>query len=373
MALGISEAQLLGVFLASVFWGMFLITFVQCMRYLLWDSKGVLRSASSINWIVFIVAILLAILSTLDIALGLMHAIEAFIFYTGPGGSNARFTGLTDWVNILKTCNIVFGKLISDGVLIYRCWVVYNKSWFIISFPLLLWLGYLGLAIFVVYLEASAGNPHVLLTGPGSLSSLTPSITAGWTMSLVNNILATGLIVYRIWQVDKNSSMYAAQSVPSSHGFFSRSGKRTRLQNVIRIIIESGGLYTVMALITFITFETGSASFYPTSDAELQILSIAFNLIVIRISSRPEEKYDIVSRKHPTFPLQNFTSVMQTSVGGDITSKRTLEVMVTNEEDVNVDYSPSRPRSRESRKSEAEIIQGRAEIELDLHHHGSAV
>ncbi|KAF8825786.1 hypothetical protein HHX47_DHR6000418 [Lentinula edodes] len=176
MALGISEAQLLGLFLASVFWGMFLITFVQSIRYLLWDLKGNLKPLSIINWPLLIVAALLAFLSTFDVALGLMHNIEAFIFYTGPGGSAARFTGLTDWVNILK---------------VYRCWVVYNKRWLVIAFPLLLWLGYLGLAIFVIYLEASADNPHVLLTGPG-LSDLTPSITSGWTMSLVNNILATG-------------------------------------------------------------------------------------------------------------------------------------------------------------------------------------
>lgn len=106
MALGISEAQLLGLFLASVFWGMFLITFVQSIRYLLWDLKGNLKPLSIINWPLLIVAALLAFLSTFDVALGLMHNIEAFIFYTGPGGSAARFTGLTDWVNILKVSTI---------------------------------------------------------------------------------------------------------------------------------------------------------------------------------------------------------------------------------------------------------------------------
>ncbi|KAJ3753680.1 hypothetical protein EV360DRAFT_87554 [Lentinula raphanica] len=350
MALGISEAQLLGLFLASVFWGMFLITFVQCVRCLLWDSKGVFKPVSTINWPMVVVAVLLAILSTFDVALGLMHNIEAFIFYTGPGGSAARFTGLTDWVNILKTCNVVFGKLISDGVLVYRCWVVYNRRWLVVAFPVLLWLGYLGLAIFVIYLEASANNPRVLLTGPG-LSDLTPSITSGWTLSLVNNILATGLIVYRIWRVDKESSVYAIQSDSSrSRAFFSRSSHRTRLQIVTRVIIESGFLYTAIALITFITFLTGSNSFYAASDAELQILSIAFNLIIIRISTRPEENYSAqTSRPHrPSFPLRTFTSVMDgTSPGPDeLISKRTLEVMVTNEENVDVDYHPSRSRTR---------------------------
>ncbi|KAJ3721326.1 hypothetical protein DFJ43DRAFT_1094643 [Lentinula guzmanii] len=358
MALGISEAQLLGLFLASVFWGMFLITFIQCIRYLLWDSRGVLKPAATVNWPLFVVAALLAFLSTFDVALGLMHNIEAFIFYTGPAwGSAARFTGLTDWVNILKTCNVVFGKLISDGVLVYRCWVVYNKRWLVVAFPLLLWLGYLGLAIFVVYVEASADNPHVLLTGPG-LSDLTPSITSGWTLSLVNNIIATGLIVYRIWRVDKESSMYAMQS---------NSSRRLNCKNVTRVIIESGFLYTTIALITFITFLTGSNSFYAASDAELQILSIAFNLIIIRISTRPEENHSVQTSKpnhHPSFPLRTFTSVMDSTspAPDELTSKRTLEVMVTNEESVDVDYPPARSRGRDSYRS---AIDNKSRMDVD--------
>ncbi|KAJ4474664.1 hypothetical protein C8J55DRAFT_129977 [Lentinula edodes] len=344
MALGISEAQLLGLFLASVFWGMFLITFVQSIRYLLWDLKGNLKPLSIINWPLLIVAALLAFLSTFDVALGLMHNIEAFIFYTGPGGSAARFTGLTDWVNILKTCNVVFGKLISDGVLVYRCWVVYNKRWLVIAFPLLLWLGYLG------------------------LSDLTPSITSGWTMSLVNNILATGLIVYRIWRVDQENSAYAVQSVSSrSRAFFGRSSRRTRLQNVTRIIIESGFLYTTIALITFITFLTGSNSFYATSDAELQILSIAFNLIIIRISTRPEENYSVQTTRphHPSFPLRTFTSVAESTspAPDEIISKRTLEVMVTNEENVDVDYSPARSRGAISFRSDMDMNKSGHDVE----------
>ncbi|KAJ3753681.1 hypothetical protein EV361DRAFT_954704 [Lentinula raphanica] len=325
-SLGISEAQILGLFLASVFWGMLLITFVQVMKCFLWDTeRGGLKFASKINWPMLIVALLLMALSTFDVSLGLMHCIEAFILYTGPGGSTARFTGLTDWVNILKTCNIVFGKVISDGVLIYRCWAVCNYSILVIVFPILLWLGYLGLGIFVIFLEASAGNPKVILTG--GMSKITPSITAGWTMSLVNNIITTGIIVYRIRRVDKSNVLYGIQgqesTIQGNHGLFGRKNrKRTRLQNVIRIIIESGMMYTTIAFITFITFVVGSSSFYATSDAELQILSIAFNLIIIRISTRPglDSSTQSASARFATpqtYPLRKFSSAMKGTVDTD--------------------------------------------------------
>ncbi|KAJ3816852.1 hypothetical protein F5880DRAFT_1493820 [Lentinula raphanica] len=262
--LGISEAQILGLFLASVFWGMLLITFVQVMKCLLWDiERGELKPTSKINWPMLIIALLLMAFSTFDVSIGLMHCIEAFVLYTGPGGSAARFTGLTDWVNILK---------------VYRCWVICNHRITVVVLPILLWLGGFSTAIFIIYLEASAKNPKILLTG-GS-SKLTPSITANWSISLANNIITTGVIVYKIWSVDRSNTLNGMWQGQIS--------LRTELQNVIRIIIESGMMYTAIALITFITFLVGSSSFYPTSDVELQILSIAFNLIIIRARTRPD-------------------------------------------------------------------------------------
>ncbi|KAJ3752307.1 hypothetical protein EV360DRAFT_88871 [Lentinula raphanica] len=285
-SLGISEAQLLGLFLASVFWGMLLITFVHAMQCFLWDiERGELKSASKLNWPMLIVALLLMTISTLDLSLGLMHCIEAFILYNGPGGSDARFTGLTDWVNIVRTCCMASGKAISDGSWsVYRCWVVCNHSKAVVVLPVLLWLGGCSMSIFIVYMEASAGNPKVVLTD--GMSKITSGITVGWTLSLVNNIITTGIIVYRIWRVDKANMLYGIQGQDSTlqgnHCFFARKNhRRTRLQNIIRIVIESGMMYTTIAFMTFITFVVGSNSFYTTSDAELQILSIAFNLIII--------------------------------------------------------------------------------------------
>ncbi|KAJ3807562.1 hypothetical protein EV368DRAFT_87435 [Lentinula lateritia] len=309
--LGISEAQILGLFLASVFWGMLLITFVQAMRCMLWDFNvpgGRLKRASTINWPMLVVALLLMALSTFDVSLGLMHSIEAFIFYTGPGGSTARFTGLTDWVNILKTCNVVFGKVISDGVLVYRCWAVCDRKIIVVVFPILLWMGYLGTGIFVIYLEASAGNPKVLLTG--GLSSLTPSITAGWTMSLANNIITTGVIVYRIWRVDQTNALFGIQTQSSSlqgtRGLFGRQKRqRTKLQNVIRIIVESG---LICGMYIYLDPRSTANSLI---QQELQILSIAFNLIIIRISAHPsgsDHHSTSVQSAPQTFPLRKFSS-----------------------------------------------------------------
>ncbi|KIK66908.1 hypothetical protein GYMLUDRAFT_145135, partial [Collybiopsis luxurians FD-317 M1] len=262
-----------------VFWGIYLVTFFPCMRHLLWDAKGNLRSVKSINWIMLLFALLLAFFATFDVALSLMHAIEAFILYTGPGGSEERYTRLTDWVNIMKVSDQTklfqpLPTLLISHLQVYRCWIVTNKNYFLLILPALLWLGDLAMTIFITILEATAGNTHELLTG--GEGRITAVITSAWSMSIANNIMTTGLIVWFIRRVDKHNALYAMQT---------STLKNSSLQNVIRIMVESGLMYTVTAIIAFITFVTGNNSFYATTDVELQVLSIAYNLIIIRVSS----------------------------------------------------------------------------------------
>ncbi|KAF9074016.1 hypothetical protein BDP27DRAFT_1317860 [Rhodocollybia butyracea] len=316
-SIGISEAQLLSFFLSSVFWGMYLITSAYCLRCLLWESDdkgGKLKPASTISWLMLTMALVLLVLCTTNIVLIVVHSIQAFIFSTSPEDSAAEFIGLSNWSNILGTCNIAFGKLISDGILIYRCWIVLNRSNIMIAFPALLWLAEFAVVIFIIFVEASAkGKQKVLLTVAADTQA---AITAAWSMSLATNIITTGFIVYRIWRVDRESSLYGLQtqmpaSVQESPGLFRR--RKTALQRVIRIIIESGLMYTIVAFITFITFILGSTAFYFLSNAELQILSIAFNLIIIRVNTQPSgsESYAVQS-SGLVFPLQTFSTAART-------------------------------------------------------------
>lgn len=74
-----------------------------------------------------------------------------------------------------------------------------------------------------------------------------------------NAFSSQGLLVYRIWRVDSSGRKYLM-----SNG----TGKSAqgRLRNVMRIIIESGLMYSVIALLTFITIIVGSNAVYVTSD-----------------------------------------------------------------------------------------------------------
>ncbi|THU77024.1 hypothetical protein K435DRAFT_878389 [Dendrothele bispora CBS 962.96] len=187
------------------------------------------------------------------------------------------------------------------------------------------------MTIFIIFLEATAGNTHELLTD--GEARITAVITSAWSMSIANNIMTTGLIVWFIRRVDKHSALYVMQTSSLNNSSGNRRRKRTKLQNVIRIMIESGLMYTVAAIIAFITFVTGNNSFYATTDVELQILAIAYNLIIIRINSRPPEDYSMKSTV-ATIPLHD----MNTSTNEGATASDTSKIMVHCE--IDVDYGP---------------------------------
>ena len=69
-----------------------------CMYTML--VKG--RSSTRQRFVFLVVALLLFIFATLDVALLLRHVLDAFIWYHGPGGPNAEFADISYWVNVMK-------------------------------------------------------------------------------------------------------------------------------------------------------------------------------------------------------------------------------------------------------------------------------
>nr|VWO98264.1 N/A [Ganoderma boninense] len=65
-----------------------------------------------------IVASLLFVFATLDVALLLRHVLDAFVWYHGPGGTVGEFADISYWVNAMKTVNYVAQTSIADGMLV---------------------------------------------------------------------------------------------------------------------------------------------------------------------------------------------------------------------------------------------------------------
>ncbi|KAJ7719942.1 hypothetical protein B0H16DRAFT_1386994 [Mycena metata] len=289
----ITEAQILGLFLESVFWGMYLITFVYCLRTLLFGLNFEIKRPSEINWPMVVITLLMCVLATLDTAVGLLHLIQAFVLYTGPGGPTEEFSNISDWINVVKGFDIILQTIMGDGMLIFRCWVVYGKSWLVIAASMLLYVGSTVTGIMILRIEGTL-HLHVLITGA---SAIKPLITSFWILTIVQNILTTTLLFSRIWKVDQQNSQF------SYSGSTGGKKKRTRLRQLNQVILESGLLYTTMAFLSFITFITNSNSTYGVSDVHVIMVGINFNLIIIRADRRATEEQTMLKHSR-TLHLQ---------------------------------------------------------------------
>ncbi|KAJ7749586.1 hypothetical protein DFH07DRAFT_828975 [Mycena maculata] len=276
----ITEAQLVGSFLESVFWGFYLVTLVLCLRTLLFNANLEFKRPNTLTWTMLSVTVLMGTFATVDVATGLLHNIQAFVLYKGAGGAAQEFSNISDWVNIIRTVDTLVQTLLGDGMLIYRCWMVYGKSWRVVAFSILLWCGAAACTGMVLHIEGTLHSNALITSG-----SLQPLVTSFWLLTITLNLLTTGLLVFRIWKVDRQNARFAYQTASSQY-------RPSRLRKVMRIIIESGLMYTVVAFITFVTYIVNSNSSYGTSDVEVQIVGIAFNLIIIRANDQSADEQE---------------------------------------------------------------------------------
>jgi hypothetical protein len=206
-----------------------------------------------------------------------------------------------------QLANTLTQSIIGDGILVYRCWVVFSRSWLAIGVSVVLWLATTGCSVAALYFAGTLHSHDTVNAG-----KLQPLITSFLASSIALNVVTTGLIVYRIWRVEQSSRRMNAVSYWASVNQLNRSPAVhqphiSRLRHAMLVMVESGALYTGTAIITFITYLSGHNSSYATSDVEVQIVGIAFSMIIIRAASSAEMAttnsqnmpLSVIDRSHP--------------------------------------------------------------------------
>ncbi|KAF9013841.1 hypothetical protein BDZ89DRAFT_1142419 [Hymenopellis radicata] len=283
--------QIASLFVESIMYGWLSISFVFAMRYMILDESG-MKMKRRVHWHLVVVALLLFVFATVDVCLGLVRVLRLDI-HVPPTG-----------VDTMLVIGVFIAIVIVDAVLVYRCWVVYLHSFKVICLPAALWLGTTATVMYYVY------NTVALRVGtPVDTARLEHALETILSLTIVQNIVSTGLIAARIWRIDRESARFRTRRTETSH-----------LQTVMRIVIESGLLCTLSALCSFISFWTDKNAGYIASDAEIQLVSIAYNLIIIRTANQASDEYASPSPSSVSGPALQLSIVR----AGDSTS-RTFE------------------------------------------------
>ncbi|KAJ7647039.1 hypothetical protein FB45DRAFT_186973 [Roridomyces roridus] len=268
----IDSAQIVGLFMETLLYGVYLVTLAQCLRALLWSPADHCFK-KVIHWHMLAAAMLMFTFATLDVAFGLRHNLDAFVYYTGPGGAKEEFENISYWVQVT---DYVAQTCVGDSILIYRCWMIWNKRWLIVLPSIVLWLAGTTCGAILIHTFATMQTPALTET-----TSATPWVDGMTALTLAMNLLSTFLIVCRIWSIDRETTALMATSTGANR-------RVSKLRMVMRILIDSAALYTVCVIVFVATYVAGSNANYGTSDNLVQIIGISFNLIIIRVNSESE-------------------------------------------------------------------------------------
>ncbi|OCH90095.1 hypothetical protein OBBRIDRAFT_879092 [Obba rivulosa] len=263
MALPIGTARLLGIFFTDILLGMHLITFFNALWIQLFRHREKGRRP---NWLLIAVTLAMGIIGILNAGTDLALNNQVFVV---TGGDVSLYTDLAYWMNLVQDLCMILQPIIGDAMLVYRFWAVYGRRW-------------------------KATVPFILLWLAASSMMITIIPVFGETASCILTY-STALIAYRLWTVGRAVRAHII-------------GRR-RLQLVMRVVIESGLLYTITAIVFLGTTISKSNADYVFGGVAVQITGIAFNLIIIRVTHRlATEDADESNTEPSTFVLDTLTS-----------------------------------------------------------------
>ncbi|TFK31707.1 hypothetical protein BDQ12DRAFT_660139, partial [Crucibulum laeve] len=253
----ISQARMVAFFAENIIYGLYLVTLGYTIGALF--STGTRwRHIRELNYGMVVVTFIMFVNTTVGLVTGFLVIWQGFLVPLEAGGGLASFTDISDWRPVLKSSVLLYQTMVGDAMLIYRCWALNNRSFRRIAFSFGMWCGGTVCAVFLIYYMATL-HSHELV----SSEKLHPFGVAFWVLTVALNILFTALLIWPIWQVIKENEEF---------GYQSRTSHRPNLlRNVMRVIVESGLLYTTMAFMTCVAYTSNSNVLYFFASSEVGV------------------------------------------------------------------------------------------------------
>ncbi|EAU86906.2 hypothetical protein CC1G_10797 [Coprinopsis cinerea okayama7 len=303
---------LAAIFVEFIFYGAYVVLYAVAL-YLMTRRKSIYNDSWGAR--MFFIAInVMFIQATLHICVNFYRGIRAYGEVVFETPINYFEQNYTSWDNLSHI--VMFGNMLwfGDALVIYRCYVVWNRNIWIIALPLLL-LAYSVVLNLVLYAwwELDFASPE----------EMHPVISTGYPLAFIQNFLTTGLITYKLW----------AQYRESVKAGVIAYGGPVRIITVMRIVIESAALYTVELMVIIPLFFVNHPAQFVIQSALVPSVGIIFVLMAIRLHLAQQEEIlrnnGIQSVIPPWF--SNDPRLQQTSThnGDGVDPELSLEVLST--------------------------------------------
>ncbi|KAI0313225.1 hypothetical protein OF83DRAFT_1142358 [Amylostereum chailletii] len=338
MAITFSISEIIAYGLESIFFGAYVVLFLACLK-VSWSK----RKVSGLNYRMVGASVALFVLITWHEVMDTYRLVTAFSISETTGGADLYFADISSALGVLKTSIYLAITAVSDLLILYRCFIVWERRMYVVVLPLLLYVADIGVGIASVY-TSSKGDAHAFSTEQERITN------AFFSCTLALNALCTGLIAFRIAKSQRQTRATRGDS---------------NLDQVTVIVVESGAIYVANLVIIVATFSSRSIVFNIFLDLLSPVIGIVFSLIIVRIGlgissdltthqvSTIEFKSRRVPHGDPLSPSQ--TDYTSTGLGGNYTTHDSEACMQTD-----VVLSHSMMESQRTYKME---ILGRGVIE----------
>ncbi|KAF7422193.1 hypothetical protein PC9H_010348 [Pleurotus ostreatus] len=212
------------------------------------------------SWVMFFI-------STWHFAMNGYHVFYGFVNHVGDeGGAIGYINNLRRWDDVVTNTLYATQEILGGAAAIYRCFILWNKDWRVIALPLMLLTASIVSGYTVCALFAQI-DPTLYVFE----SHLQSWIKAFYSIAVVQNIITTGLMAFRIYRTSSKSAKYRTESA---------------LIPILRILIESAALQLVVEIVLLALYSSNNSAQRIPQLLIAPIVGITFNAISIRIKLR---------------------------------------------------------------------------------------
>ncbi|KAK0481137.1 hypothetical protein EDD18DRAFT_1363230 [Armillaria luteobubalina] len=193
----------------------------------------------------------------------------------------------------------ILSTVVADTTLIWRCWVVWGRSWLIVLIPIACTSLAIASREIVAYYEAFGSDPSpqaLFLENIVSWSTLYSSLI------LATLVWCTVLIIYRIWRVG------------------GAAGRLHAYQRVIEMLVESASLYSAMIVVLLVLEACNVEAGKYVEQVTVAMRGIMPTILVGRVAAghaRPDDSWNDSTRPRSTLRFGNqSTSQTGTEMSG---------------------------------------------------------
>ncbi|KAL1660367.1 hypothetical protein EV715DRAFT_245309 [Schizophyllum commune] len=294
--LPLDTAYLTAIWLETLFYGInicLFFSYVYILRF---------RRTRKISSVVFWVAVLMFLFSSVHVSLGFARLIWGFIDRRNdPGGPAGYFSDVSHPPNVAKVTIHTVNSILGDSIVVWRCWHVWGRNWKVCVFPAMLILGSAISGFGQAYIFANAKTIHSAFND--TLEKWNGSV---FILSLVTNVIVTTLIAARIWFLARETGGHILST-------------KFRYTKVLVIVIESAMIYSAALIIEITLYFIGSNAFYIVYDPIAQLTGIVPTMIIVMstLGLTAEDMDSIpVGKSRPEDPESHHLSTINFKPGG---------------------------------------------------------